>query len=158
MKPCGHTKNHTGSLCRLSKNTEDIIALLLLQTEGDAAGSPADAAGDIHKQRMILINLNFVVLQLSSQTSCRYSILLSADLPSLPTTVLRRFSFPDKITCFLLSVASGDVFYCLHFSSEVSCSRCIKNEKGRPRPKFRPFSSHQQLMGCHARKLLMHLP
>ena len=81
-------------------------------------------------------------------------LLLSVGLFSLPTIILCRFLFPDKPAYLLLSVALCDVFYCPFLYSAVFCSRCIKNEKGRPRPKFRPFSSHQQLMGCHARKLL----
>lgn len=33
-----------------------------------------------------------------------------------------------------------------------------KNEKGRPRPKFRPFSIPSQSEGCQARKPFVHLP
>ena len=66
-------------------------------------------------------------------------MMLSADLSSLPTIILRRFLFTNDPAYLLLSVALGDVFYCPHLCSAVSCSRCIKKRERASPTKVSPF-------------------
>ena len=74
MQSGGHAHQHARGLHRLHKKAVDILPIQLLQPKGDAARRAADAAGQIHEQRVRPIHGDIQTLQLYRQPSGRHGV------------------------------------------------------------------------------------
>ena len=74
VKSGRHAKDHARSLGGLYKEHMHMIPPYLLQAKRHAARSPAYAAGNIDKERMLFIHLDAQFFYLSDQALCGYCI------------------------------------------------------------------------------------